>query len=186
MASIEEIDDKIRTLLLERITDVSDHPRPGVVFKDITPLLADPDAFGPLVDVLARFCVAVGADKVAGLEARGFILAAPVALRAGLGFVPIRKAGKLPGPTLAQGYELEYGAAEVEIQRSAFAPGERVVVVDDVLATGGTLDASLGLLRRAGAEVAGVAVLLELGFLAGRSRLTPALGEAPLEAVLTV
>ncbi|MFJ1794728.1 adenine phosphoribosyltransferase [Kitasatospora griseola] len=184
--AIEEIDDKLRALLLERITDVFDHPNPGVVFKDIAPLLADPDAFGPLVDVLARFCTAVGADKVAGLEARGFILAAPVALRAGLGFVPIRKAGKLPGPTLTQRYDLEYGSAEVEVQRSAFAPGERVVVVDDVLATGGTVDAALGLLRRAGADVVGVTVLLELGFLAGRSRLEAALGGVPLGAVLTV
>ncbi|MEU1624616.1 adenine phosphoribosyltransferase [Streptomyces sp. NPDC020096] len=176
----------LRDLLLSRIRDVPDYPQPGVVFKDITPLLADPAAFGALVDALAALCARHGADKVVGLEARGFILAAPAAAKAEIGFVPIRKAGKLPGTTLRQGYELEYGTAEIEVHSDAFTPGDRVLVIDDVLATGGTAEASLGLIRRAGAEVAGVAVLLELGFLDGRSRLTPALAGAPLEALVVV
>ncbi|MFD7666327.1 adenine phosphoribosyltransferase [Streptomyces sp. NPDC059788] len=176
----------LRELLLSRIADVPDYPKPGVVFKDITPLLADPAAFGALTDALAALCERYEADKVVGLEARGFILAAPVAVRAGIGFVPVRKAGKLPGATLRQAYDLEYGTAEIEIHANAVAPGDRVLVIDDVLATGGTADASLQLIRRAGAEVAGVAVLLELGFLAGRQRLEPGLKGAPLEALITV
>jgi adenine phosphoribosyltransferase len=179
-------DEALRSLLLSRIRDVPDYPKPGVVFKDITPLLADPTAFNALVDALAALAARHGADKVVGLEARGFILAAPAAARAGLGFVPVRKAGKLPGATLAQAYELEYGTAEIEVHRDAFAVGDRVLVIDDVLATGGTAEASLQLLRRTGAQIAGVAVLLELGFLGGRARLGPALGGAPLEALIAV
>ncbi|PGH51397.1 adenine phosphoribosyltransferase [Streptomyces sp. Ru87] len=173
-------------LLADRIRDVPDYPKPGVVFKDITPLLADPVAFGALTDALAELCVRYGATKVVGLEARGFILAAPVAVRAGLGFVPVRKAGKLPGATLGQAYELEYGTAEIEIHAEDLTPEDRIMVIDDVLATGGTAEASLALIRRAGAEVAGLAVLMELGFLEGRKRLEPALSGAPLEALLTV
>ncbi|KUJ66665.1 adenine phosphoribosyltransferase, partial [Streptomyces albus subsp. albus] len=120
------------------------------------------------------------------LEARGFILAAPVAVRAGIGFVPVRKAGKLPGATLSQSYELEYGSAEIEIHAEDLDAGDRVMVIDDVLATGGTAEASLELIRRAGAQVAGVAVLMELGFLAGRARLEPGLAGAPLESLITV
>ncbi|MBT2527318.1 adenine phosphoribosyltransferase [Streptomyces sp. ISL-99] len=173
-------------LLLSRIRDVPDYPKPGVMFKDITPLLADPVAFTALTDALAELCVRCGATKIVGLEARGFILAAPVAVRAGLGFIPVRKAGKLPGATLKQAYELEYGTAEIEIHAEDLADGDRVIVIDDVLATGGTAEASLELIRRAGAQVAGVAVLMELGFLGGRSRLEPALHGAPLEALITV
>ncbi|UNO39010.1 adenine phosphoribosyltransferase [Streptomyces sp. MST-110588] len=176
----------LRELLLSRIADVPDYPKPGVVFKDITPLLADATAFGALTDAFADMCVRYRVDKVVGLEARGFILAAPVAVRAGVGFVPVRKAGKLPGATLRQAYELEYGTAEIELHADALAPGDRVLVIDDVLATGGTADASLQLIRRAGAEVAGVAVLMELGFLDGRARLEPDLAGAPLEALITV
>ncbi|MCF3176041.1 adenine phosphoribosyltransferase [Streptomyces sioyaensis] len=176
----------LRELLLSRITDVPDHPQPGVVFKDISPLLADPVAFGALTDAFVDLCARYRVDKVVGLEARGFILAAPVAVRAAVGFVPVRKAGKLPGATLGQAYELEYGTAEIELHEDALAPGDRVLVIDDVLATGGTADASLQLIRRAGAEVAGLAVLLELGFLAGRQRLEPGLKGAPLEALITV
>ncbi|MFI0258253.1 adenine phosphoribosyltransferase [Streptomyces sp. NPDC017056] len=178
--------DGLRELLLGRIADVPDYPKPGVVFKDITPLLADPAAFGALTDAFAGMCERYGVDKVVGLEARGFILAAPVAVRAGAGFVPVRKAGKLPGTTLRQAYDLEYGTAEVEVHADAFEPGDRVLVIDDVLATGGTADASVQLVRRAGAEVVGVAVLLELGFLAGRERLEADLKGAPLEALITV
>ncbi|MET9291909.1 adenine phosphoribosyltransferase [Streptomyces sp. NPDC003077] len=177
---------ELRELLLSRIADVPDYPKPGVMFKDITPLLADPAAFGALTDAFVELCARHRVDKVVGLEARGFILAAPVAVRAGVGFVPVRKAGKLPGKTLRQTYALEYGTAEIEMHADAFAPGDRVLVIDDVLATGGTAEASLQLIRRSGAEVAGVAVLLELGFLAGRERLEPMLKEAPLDALITV
>ncbi|AGK76005.1 adenine phosphoribosyltransferase [Streptomyces microflavus] len=175
-----------RELLLSRIRDVADYPKPGVVFKDITPLLADPAAFAALTDALAELCVRHGATKIVGLEARGFILAAPVAVRAGIGFVPVRKAGKLPGATLSQSYELEYGSAEIEIHAEDLEAEDRIMVIDDVLATGGTAEASLELIRRAGAQVAGVSVLMELGFLAGRARLEPALRGAPLEALITV
>ncbi|MEU8505190.1 adenine phosphoribosyltransferase [Streptomyces brevispora] len=175
-----------RDLLLSRIRDVADYPKPGVMFKDITPLLADPVAFTALTDALAELCVKHGATKIVGLEARGFILAAPVAVRAGLGFVPVRKAGKLPGATLSQAYELEYGTAEIEIHAEDLSPDDRIMVIDDVLATGGTAGASLELIRRAGARVAGVAVLMELGFLAGRARLEEHLQGAPLEALITV
>ncbi|GGW34187.1 adenine phosphoribosyltransferase [Streptomyces xantholiticus] len=173
-------------LLLSRIRDVADYPKPGVMFKDITPLLADPAAFTALTDALSEFCVRNGATKIVGLEARGFILAAPVAVRAGLGFIPVRKAGKLPGATLSQAYELEYGTAEIEVHAEDLRAGDRVVVIDDVLATGGTAEASLELVRRAGADVAGVVVLMELGFLGGRPRLEPSLAGAPLEALITL
>ncbi|MEU6953399.1 adenine phosphoribosyltransferase [Streptomyces sp. NPDC045714] len=175
-----------RELLLSRIRDVADYPRPGVMFKDITPLLADPVAFTALTDALAELCAQHGATKIVGLEARGFILAAPVAVRAGIGFIPVRKAGKLPGATLSQSYELEYGSAEIEIHAEDLDAEDRVMIIDDVLATGGTAEASLELIRRAGAQVAGVAVLMELGFLAGRARLEPGLAGAPLEALITV
>ncbi|MER7466322.1 adenine phosphoribosyltransferase [Streptomyces sp. NPDC097981] len=175
-----------RELLLSRIKDVADYPKPGVMFKDITPLLADPQAFAALTDALAELAGQYGATKIVGLEARGFILAAPVAVQAGIGFVPVRKAGKLPGATLAQSYELEYGTAEIEVHAEDLAAGDRVMVIDDVLATGGTAEASLSLIRRAGAEVAGVAVLMELSFLPGRERLAGALAGAPLDALIVV
>ncbi|MFC7217786.1 adenine phosphoribosyltransferase [Streptomyces polyrhachis] len=176
----------LQELLLSRIKDVPDYPEPGIVFKDITPLLADPAAFTALTDALADICLRQGATKVVGLEARGFILGAPVAVRAGVGFVPARKAGKLPGATLGQSYALEYGTAEIEIHADALTPHDRVLVIDDVLATGGTARASLELIGRTGAQVAGVAVLMELGFLRGRERLEPALAGAPLEALLAL
>ncbi|MFD1660744.1 adenine phosphoribosyltransferase [Streptomyces caeni] len=176
----------IAALLLSRIRDVPDHPEPGVMFKDITPLLADPVAFTALTEALAGLTVRYGATKIVGLEARGFILGAPAAVRAGVGFVPVRKAGKLPGATLSQAYELEYGSARIEVHAEDLTGADRVMVVDDVLATGGTAEASLRLIRRAGAEVAGVSVLMELGFLGGRARLEPALDGAPLEALIRV
>ncbi len=174
----------LSALLLSRIRDVEDYPEPGVMFKDITPLLADPKAFDALTGALADVARRAGASKVVGLEARGFILGAPVAVRAGLGFIPVRKAGKLPGATLSQAYDLEYGSAEIEVHAEDLGAEDRVLVIDDVLATGGTAEASLQLIRRAGAEVAGLAVLMELGFLGGRARLEPALAGAPLEALL--
>ncbi|MCI3244382.1 adenine phosphoribosyltransferase [Streptomyces spinosisporus] len=176
----------IEELLLSRIRDVADYPEPGVMFKDITPLLADPAAFTALTDALAAVAERTGATKVVGLEARGFILGAPVAVRAGLGFIPVRKAGKLPGATLGQAYELEYGSAEIEVHAEDLSADDRVLIVDDVLATGGTAEASIQLIRRAGAEVAGLAVLMELGFLSGRTRLQPTLADAPLESLLVV
>ncbi|MDX2932282.1 adenine phosphoribosyltransferase [Streptomyces ipomoeae] len=177
---------EIKDLLLSRIRDVADYPEPGVMFKDITPLLADPAAFTALTDALADLTVRHGATKIVGLEARGFILGAPAAVRAGVGFIPVRKAGKLPGATLSQAYDLEYGSAEIEVHAEDLSAGDRVMVIDDVLATGGTAEASIQLIRRAGAEVAGVAVLMELAFLEGRRRLQLALAGAPLEALITV
>lgn len=161
------------------IRDVVDFPKPGVVFKDITPLLADGPAFGAVVSALADGYGPI--DKVAGIEARGFILAASVACRLGSGFVPVRKQGRLPAPTYAQSYELEYGTATIEVHQDAFEPGERVLVVDDVLATGGTLQAALALARLQGAQVAGAAVLIELAGLHGRARWDP---ELPLETAI--
>jgi adenine phosphoribosyltransferase len=160
---------RLSELISSRIRDVPDYPQPGVLFKDITPLLADGPAFAAVVTALADGAGDV--DKVVGIEARGFILAAPVACRLGAGFVPVRKQGKLPAQTIAESYELEYGTATIEVHADAFAPGERVLVVDDVLATGGTAAATASLVRRSGAEVAAITVLLELGFLHGRDKL---------------
>ncbi len=151
------------------IRDVPDYPQPGVTFKDITPLLADAAGFAAAVDALAAGHDRI--DKVAGIEARGFILAAPVARRLDVGFVPVRKQGKLPGPVFAQTYQLEYGSATVEVHEDAFRPGDRVLMIDDVLATGGTAAATAQLIRRCGAEVVTLGVLIELGFLGGRARL---------------
>ncbi|MBQ0865597.1 adenine phosphoribosyltransferase [Streptomyces smyrnaeus] len=176
----------VRELLTSRIHDVPDYPKPGVMFKDITPLLADAKAFAVLTDVLADLAERHGATKIVGLEARGFILGAPAAVRAGVGFVPVRKSGKLPGATLSQAYDLEYGSAQIEVHSAGFTEGDRVLVIDDVLATGGTAEASVQLIRRTGAEVAGVAILLELGFLEGRKRLERALAGAPLDVLVTV
>ncbi len=156
-------------LIRARVRDIPDYPQPGVVFKDITPLLADGAALTAVVDALAADHGAL--DKVAGIEARGFILAASVACQLGSGFVPVRKQGRLPGPTFSQSYQLEYGSATIEVHQDAFSPGERVLIVDDVLATGGTAEATAELVRRAGAEVAGICVILELEFLGGRARL---------------
>jgi adenine phosphoribosyltransferase len=172
--------DELTKLITSLVRDVPDYPQPGVIFKDITPLLADGPAFAAVIEGLAGLYGPV--DKVAGIEARGFILAAPVACRLGAGFVPIRKKGKLPGATFAQEYELEYGTATIEVLTDAFEPSERVLVIDDVLATGGTARATADLVRRAGAEVVGLAVLLELSFLNGRAKL-PGL---PVTSLLTV
>jgi adenine phosphoribosyltransferase len=161
---------EVGDLLPRFIRDVPDYPQPGVVFKDITPLLADGPAFAAVVAALAGGQDKI--DKVAGIEARGFILAAPVACHLGVGFVPVRKVGKLPGPTHAETYQLEYGTATVEVHTDAFAPGERVLLIDDVLATGGTAAATAALIRRCGAEVTTLAVLIELGFLGGRANLS--------------
>ena len=173
-------DDELTRLVKSRVRDVPDYPRPGVVFKDITPLLGDGKAFSAVIDGLAAAYGPV--DKVVGIEARGFILAAPVACRIGAGFVPVRKKGKLPGATFAQDYELEYGTATLEVLTDAFRPSDRVLVIDDVLATGGTAQATVNLVNRFGAEVAGIAVLIELSFLNGRAKLP----DLPVTALLTV
>ena len=153
------------------IRDVPDFPQPGVVFKDITPLLSDPVAFSTVVD---RIVVQFGrgnVDKVVGIEARGFIVAAPVAYHFNAGFVPVRKVGKLPWESESESYELEYGTETLEIHRDALMEGERVLVVDDVLATGGTASATAHLVERLGAEVIGIACIIELTFLHGREKL---------------
>jgi adenine phosphoribosyltransferase len=173
----------VATLVAERVVDVPDFPQAGIVFKDISPLFADGVAFRAVVDAIVR--VQDGADSfdvVAGIEARGFVLASAVAYAAGVGVVPVRKAGKLPRETFAVTYALEYGEATLEVHQDAFGPGQRVLVVDDVLATGGTARATVELIERAGAEVASVTVLLELGFLKGRSQLAG----YPVHTLLTV
>ncbi|HTP15173.1 MAG TPA: adenine phosphoribosyltransferase [Streptosporangiaceae bacterium] len=159
----------VAELIQARIRDIPDYPQPGVVFKDITPLLADAAAFGVAVGAMAAGHGPV--DKVVGIEARGFILAAPVACRLNAGFVPVRKQGKLPSRTDQQSYQLEYGSATIEVHTDAFAPADRVLIVDDVLATGGTASATAELVRRSGAQVVAVSVLLELEFLGGRAQL---------------
>ncbi|HET6562825.1 MAG TPA: adenine phosphoribosyltransferase [Marmoricola sp.] len=169
-------DDDVLTGHLERlIRDVPDFPKPGIVFKDISPLLADHEGLSAVVRALAAAAVDADGeplvDKVVGIEARGFILAAPVALMLGAGFVPVRKAGKLPGPTHQVSYALEYGEAVLELHQDAIAPGERVLIIDDVLATGGTVAATRSLVERCGGEVVGAAVLMELSFLPGRETL---------------
>lgn len=171
----------IADVVAARLRDVPDFPKPGVLFKDFTPLLADGPALAAVVhDVAGRYAGRV--DVVVGIEARGFILAAAVAYELGLGMVPIRKSGKLPGETMVREYSLEYGTAEIEVRADAFRAGQRVLVIDDVLATGGTAAAACELVEGAGAVVAGVDVVLELAFLAGRERL----GTRPVHALLTV
>jgi adenine phosphoribosyltransferase len=159
--------DRARSL----IRDVPDFPQPGIVFKDITPLLADDVAFSSVIDLIVVHYGRGTVDKVVGIEARGFILASPVAYHFGAGFVPVRKAGKLPAGTEREEYALEYGTATLEVHRDAIAPGERVLIVDDVLATGGTAMATATLMERLGGKVVGIATLIELAFLGGRDRL---------------
>lgn len=163
-----------RADVLRRIDElvrlVPDYPQPGVLFRDITPLLADAAAFA---DVIAEIAARVEGpvDLVAGMEARGFLLAAPVAVALGAGVLPVRKAGKLPGPTASESYELEYGTATIEIHPSTVPVGARVLVIDDVLATGGTAAATVALLQRCGAEIVGLSFLVELEALRGRDLL---------------
>lgn len=163
------------------IRDVPDFPEPGIVFKDITPLLRDHEALSAAVEALAAPFVDSDIDQVLGIESRGFILAVPVALRLDAGFVPIRKAGKLPSETRSASYELEYGVDELEIHADAVGAGDRILLLDDVVATGGTASAALSLIRSLGAEVVGMAVLIELVALDGRARL----GDLPFHAVLS-
>lgn len=162
------------------IRDIPDHPRPGVLFRDITPLLRDPAAFSAAIEALAEPWFGE-IDAVAGVEARGFVFGAPVAQRLGVGFVPVRKPGKLPWSTTSVEYALEYGTDSVEIHTDAVSAGERVLLVDDVLATGGTAGAAQVLLSGAGAAVVGASFLIELVGLAGRDRL----GDLPVRSVVT-
>ncbi len=159
-----------RVLLESKIRDVPDFPKPGIMFKDVTPMLADSVAFAHVIDVMSSAFSDERIDKVVGIEARGFILAAPVALACGAGFVPARKAGKLPAARQGVSYELEYGSETIEMHDDAFAPGDRVLIVDDVLATGGTAAATVELVEKLGGVVVGLTFLIELGFLNGASR----------------
>jgi adenine phosphoribosyltransferase len=154
------------------IRDVPDFPQPGIVFKDITPLLADEIAFSSVIDLIVVHFGRGNVDKVVGIEARGFILASPVAYHFGAGFVPVRKQDKLPWETESEEYALEYGTATLEIHRDAVQPGERVLIVDDVLATGGTARATASLVERIGGKVMGIACLIELAFLNGRDQVS--------------
>lgn len=156
---------------VELIRDIPDFPKPGVMFKDITPVLADRAAFTHLIEEMSSPFAQARIDKVAGIEARGFILATPIAEELAAGFVPIRKPGKLPAEVVRQTYDLEYGTDALEIHRDAIHPGDRILVVDDVLATGGTARAAVDLLRRLDADVVGISVFIELGFLGGRQAL---------------
>ena len=153
------------------IRDVPDFPQPGIVFKDITPLLADEIAYSTVIDLIVVHFGRGNVDKVVGIEARGFILASPVAYHFGAGFVPVRKQDKLPWETESEEYALEYGTATLEIHRDAVQPGERVLIVDDVLATGGTARATARLVERLGGKVIGIACVIELAFLEGRKNL---------------
>lgn len=162
---------ELAELVQSHLREIPDFPEPGVLFRDITPLLADGRAFRRLITLLARL-VGDDVDAVAGLESRGFILAAPLATTLEVGMLTVRKAGKLPGPVIGVEYSLEYGSAKVELRPETVAPGDRVLIIDDVLATGGTARAAIELVEQAGGVVAGVLVLLELLALDGRSKLT--------------
>ncbi len=153
------------------VRDVPDFPQVGIVFKDITPVLADASALTEVIEGLAAPYFGSNITKVAGIEARGFTLATPVALRLGAGFIPIRKPSKLPSATVREEYALEYGTDALEIHQDAAGPGDRVLIVDDVIATGGTAAAAVRLIARLGAEVAGISVFIELAFLNGRASL---------------
>ena len=158
--------------LASYVRDVPDFPKPGILFRDITPLLASPEAFQAAVAAMAEPFRKSGADRVVGIEARGFMFGAAIARELGLGFVPVRKPGKLPGRTEKVSYGLEYGSDGLEVHTDAFSAGESALIVDDVLATGGTAAAAAELVERLGARVAGLSFFIELGALGGRSRLS--------------
>ena len=161
---------ELTELVVDNLREIPDFPEPGVLFRDITPLLANGEAFATLIDGLAGHYRG-RIDAVAGLESRGFILAAPLAVRLGIGMLTVRKGGKLPGPVVGVDYDLEYGTARMELRPETVVPGQRVLVIDDVLATGGTASASISLLERAGAKIEAVCMLLELAGLGGRAKL---------------
>ena len=167
--------------LRSAIRDVVDFPKPGIIFKDITPILANGKLFRQSVSLLCETTGGAKVDKIVGIDARGFIFAAAVADRLGVGFVPVRKKGKLPWKTRQTAYSLEYGESIVELHEDAVKPGETVLLVDDLLATGGTAAAAVKLLDELGANLIGISVLIELGFLQGRSKLVP----HPVHAIIT-
>jgi adenine phosphoribosyltransferase len=166
--------------LLRLIRTIPDVPKPGIMFRDITPLLASPEGFAATTREIVAVSEAMRPTKVIGVEARGFILAAPVALQLGAGFVPVRKAGKLPWQVVGESYSLEYGTDRLEMHRDAVGPQDKVLIVDDVLATGGTAAATIRLVESCGATVAGLVFLIELEALNGRA----ALGEYEVESLL--
>jgi len=163
------------------VRDVADFPKPGIVFKDITPILADPKLFKHAVHLMADTVGDLKIDKIVGIEARGFIFGAALAHHLGVGFIPLRKKGKLPWKTHEQAYSLEYGEAVIELHQDAVIEGEKVLLVDDLLATGGTTAAAIKLLERLNAKLVGIAYLVELTFLDGRSKL----GQHPIHSILT-
>jgi adenine phosphoribosyltransferase len=173
---------EMAALVADRVLDVPDFPKPGIVFKDLMPLFADGRAFQEVIDGIIAYHGTGSFDVVAGIEARGFVVAAAIAYAAGTGVVPVRKAGKLPRPAFSVSYALEYGDAALEVSHDAFVAGHRVLLVDDVLATGGTAAAALDLVEQAGGSIAGFSVLVELSFLGGRERLAP----HAVHALLTV
>ncbi len=165
--------------LKEHIRGIPDFPKPGILFYDISTLLAHADAWQVAMGRLAKIVGGYRPDVLAGIESRGFLVAAPLALKLGCGFVMVRKQGKLPGPTIPHEYALEYGTDTIEIQEDAVHPGQKVALVDDLLATGGTMNASIELFGKLGAEVVGAACIIELTFLNGRSKL-----DVPFEALI--
>lgn len=171
-----ESNDRLRAA----IRDVPDFPKPGIIFKDITPVLSDGELFRLAIDRFVAACEGQNIQKIAGIDARGFIFGATVADRLGLGFIPIRKKGKLPWKTESTSYKLEYGEAEIEVHTDAFAPGERVALIDDLLATGGTAAAALKLVEKAGGQVVQAQFLVELAFLNGAA----ALASVPVKSIL--
>lgn len=172
--------DADRRRLDAAIRDVPDFPKPGILFKDITPVLGDGELFRLAVDALIGTAGGAKIDKIVGIDARGFIFGAAAALQLGVGFVPVRKKGKLPWETEACAYSLEYGEAEIEVHKDAVHSGERILLIDDLLATGGTAAAAVELLRRLGCDLLGIAFLIELKFLNGRERLK----DVPVSALL--
>ena len=167
--------------LRAKIREVPDFPKPGILFYDITTLLKDPESFREVIDRMADQVKDARVDLVVGMESRGFIFSAPLAYKLGAGFVPVRKLGKLPAETIEVEYELEYGTATLEIHKDAIKPGQRVLIVDDLLATGGTVMGTLELVRRLGGEVAGLSFMVELTALHGREQL----GEFTINTLLT-
>jgi adenine phosphoribosyltransferase len=179
LSSPRQDDPRVRALRAA-IRDVPDFPQPGIVFKDLTTLLKDPREYRQAMDLLTESCRDLNPDKVVAIESRGFVMGAVIADRLGIGFAPVRKPGKLPYRRLSRSYALEYGTDSVEIHEDALAAGERALIVDDVIATGGTAEATGHLVRELGATVAGFAFLVELSFLKGRERL----GGAPVRSVV--